>query len=93
MHEHDRVGRRLAADSRIDVACREVDSQVFPSAREHGVYPRSFTISGAVPEAAATWRHMAQHTTPARTRYNEENVAIGIHNPGMGVTASDVRIT
>ena len=56
------------------------------------VHRRSWNV-GTAGMTAAMCRHIAQPTTPASMRYNKVNVVIGIHKPGIGVTASDVRIT
>ena len=95
VHEHDRRVGRGAADTRVDIATRHRDGECSPPGF-HDVYPNdALPLAGAarLGEAAATCRHMAQHTTPARTAYKVEKVAIGIHKPGIGVTASEVRIT
>ena len=38
------------------------------------------------------WRFNNQTTTTVNTQYSRVNVIIGTHSPGMGVTASLVRI-
>ena len=85
--------RGISANPSWGAAHGQRDLEMVPVFRQRHAGP--FTIAGIVGAAAAAaiCRHMAQHTTPARMRYSTEKVTMGIHRPGIGVTASDVRIT
>jgi len=95
MHEDNWLFTAMTGHPCIDATAFQRNPGLFPSLLDQ-LGSLSFHIVTryqAGTYVAAICLQMAQSTTPPRIKYNSVNVTIGIHNSGIEVMASDVRIT